>query len=316
NQTQTDFWALNMGKPPSYDPILETEYLCKGNLNDAENDQVLKYLASTYNAESDRITMGIGTRGPRILNFSPILQLGEVPLNKLIAALLKTCELAFGDPVEIEFAVNPPTERGQPCRFGFLQVRPMLVSEDHVEVKEEELCKDNILAASEMVLGNGRLDHIRDVVYVKPETFSPKDTGLIAVELDNLNRRLIDEGCPYLLIVIGRLGTSEPWLGIPVQWGQVGGAKAIVEASTDAMNVDMSQGSHFFHNITCFRVLYFSVDKSKGYPINWQWIEQQEAVSDGRYVRHVKLDKPLQMAVDGKNGRGIISYERPDNIRD
>jgi len=311
-QSQTDFWTVNMGKPPSYDPIRETEYLCKGNLKDADNDGVLKHLASTYDPQSDRITMGVGASGPRVLNFSPLLQLDDIPLNELLKELLKTCEEAYGSPVEIEFAVNPGLEQSSPWRFGFLQVRPMFVSKDIVEVGEKELHDNNVLLATEQVLGNGMLESIKDVVYVKPDVFSSKDTGLIAAELDDLNRRLVEDSKPYLLIVIGRLGTSDPWLGIPVQWGQVAGAKSIVETSVDQMNVDMSQGSHFFHNVTSFHVLYFSTRKTGEFSVNWEWLNNQEAVRDCQFVRHVALDKPLTIRVDGKSKRGVISYERPD----
>ena len=315
-QTQTDYWAVNMGKPPTYDPLQETEYLCRGDLGDAEEDDVLRYLASTYDPQSDRIMLGTGSRGPRVLNFGPLLQLDELPLNDLLKDLLKTCEDAFQSPVEIEFAVNPDPERGRPARFGFLQVRPMLVSDEVVTVEEDELRGEGILVASEQVLGNGRSDTIQDVVYVKPDAFSAKDTWLIAAELDDMNRRLLESGRPYLLIVIGRLGTSDPWLGIPVEWGQVAGARAVVETSVEKMNVDRSQGSHFFHNVMNLRVFYFSADRSGRYPLNWDWLHGQAVEGEGRFVRHVTLNEPLHIRVDGNSGLGVISHERSDSVYD
>ena len=311
-QTQTEFWSVKMGKLPKYDPLQETEYLCKGNLKDAEDDNVLRYLASTYDPQSDRITMGIGASGPRVLNFRPLLQLDDIHLNDLVKKLLELGEKAYGSPVEIEFAVNPPQERETSFRFGFLQIRPMFVSKDVVEVKEEDFSENDVLFASEHVLGNGILDSIADVVYVKPDTFSAKDTGLIAAELDDLNRHLLESERPYLLITIGRLGTSDPWLGIPAQWAQVAGAKVIVETSVDEMIVDMSQGSHFFHNVTSFQVFYFSLDKSGRHPVKWGWLEKQETIQDRQFVRHVKLDKPLRIVVDGRSGKGVIFHARPD----
>jgi hypothetical protein len=312
NQTQTQFWSVHMGKPPTYDPIQETEYLFRGDLRDAEEDGVLREVASTYDAQSDRITVGIGAAGPRVLNFAPLLELNQLPLNGLIRNLLTICEDTLGNPVEIEFAVNLPRSGNGPARFGFLQVRPMFVSKDEVEVRQEELSGDHVFVASEQVLGNGVLDSVKDVVYVKPDAFSAKDTWLIAAELDDMNRHLLDENRPYLLLVLGRLGTSDPWLGIPVRWGQVSGARVVVEASTSAMNVDMSQGSHFFHNVTCLRILYFSADKTGRYPINWGWLEKQKSVRELQFVRHVVLDRPLDVKVDGKHRRGVISHERAD----
>jgi len=305
-QTQTEFWAVNMSKPPTYDPLQETEYLCRGDLGDAEEDGVLGYLASTYDPQSDRIMMGIGSQGPRVLNFGPLLQLDELPLNNLLKSLLKTCEDAFQSPVEIEFAVNPATEPGKPARFGFLQVRPMLVSDEVVTVAESDLRGEGALVASEQVLGNGQSDTIRDVVYVKPDAFSAKDTWLIAAELDDMNRRLLESERPYLLIVIGRLGTSDPWLGIPVEWGQVAGARAVVETSVEEMNVDRSQGSHFLHNVMNLKVFYFSADRSGQYPLKWDWLHEQTLAKESKFIRHVTLNEPLHIRVDGKSGRGVI----------
>jgi hypothetical protein len=299
-----------MAKPPTYDPIRETEYLFEGNLQHAEEDAVLGKIASTYDPQADRITMGIGLPGPRVLNFSPLLELNDIPLNGLVKNLLSICGEALGNPVEIEFAVNFGQKGNSSARFGFLQVRPMFVSKDVVEVAEQDLVGDQVLVASEQVLGNGHVESIRDVVYVKPDTFSAKDTWLIAAELEEMNRHLLEAKRPYLLLVIGRLGTSDPWLGIPVNWGQVSAAKVVVEASTSSMNVDMSQGSHFFHNVTCLRILYFSVDKTGRYPVKWEWLEKQKGVHESQFVRHVRLDEPLHVKVDGKRSRGVVSHER------
>ena len=310
DQTQTQFWSVNMGKPPTYDPIRETEYLFEGNLRHAEEDGVLREVASTYDPQSDQITMGLGPPGPRVLDFAPLLELNNIPLNGLVQDLLDLCEAALGNPVEIEFAVNFGQDGSSRARFGFLQVRPMFVSKDVVELSEQELNGDHVLVASEEVLGNGQLESIQDVVYVKPDAFSAKDTWLIASELDEMNRRLLEAHRPYLLVVIGRLGTTDPWAGIPVKWPQVSGAKVVVETSTSAMNVDMSQGSHFFHNVTCLRILYFSADKTGKYPVNWEWLENQKGVHESEYVRHVVLDEPLYVKVDGKHRRGVICHER------
>jgi len=315
-QSQTRFWAVNMGKPPTYDPILETEFLTEGNLRHAEEDGVLAQVASTYDPQSDRVVMGVGSPGPRVLDFAPLLQLQEIPLNGLVRDLLAACAEALGSAVEIEFAVDFDPDRSRPARFGFLQVRPMFVSRDEVAVAEDELHGDRVLAASDQVLGNGRVDDVRDVVHVKRDAFSAKDTWLVAAELEEMNRRMLEAGRPYLLVVIGRLGTADPWLGIPVRWGQVSGARVVVEAATAAMNVDMSQGSHFFHNVTCLRVLYFSVGRVEPQTLRWDWLEAREAARESRFVRHVALDRPLHIKVDGRNGRGVICHEGADAIGD
>jgi len=314
--TQTRFWSVNMGKPPSYDPIQETEYLCEGDLGHAEKDGVLTHLASTYDPQADRIILGTGNPGPRALTFGPLLELDGAPLNELIRNLMTICEEALDNPVEIEFAVNLNGGAGGRARFGFLQVRPMCVSDERVEVRPEELQGDRVLMASEEVLGNGQVDTIKDIVYVKPDVFTSRDSWAVVAELEEMNRRLLDASRPYLLVAIGRLGTSDPFLGIPVRWGQVSGARAVVEAIAPGMNVDMSQGSHFFHNVTCLRILYFSADRTGKHPINWDWLVRQKSAGESQFIRHVALDEPLRIKVDGGSGRGVILHGRADSVGD
>lgn len=307
-QTQKDFWAVNMGRPPAYDPIAETEYLVQGSLSDAEFDGALRHVASTYDAESDRLTMGVGSPGPRVITFAPILGLPDVPLNPLVKTLLAISEKAAGRDVEIEFAMTLDPQQGLPARFGFLQVRPMLVSEELVEVREDELTGDAVLAASDAVLGNGVIESITDVVYVRPETFEARHTRTIAAEIAAVNAELAAGHRPYLLIGFGRWGSADPWLGIPVTWPQISGAKVIVESTTPEMNVDPSQGSHFFHNITSFRVAYFFVHHSGKCQVDWTWLARQRTAAETGFLRHVRTRTPLAVRVDGRSGRGVILH--------
>lgn len=300
-QTQTQFWAVNMGKPPAYDPIRETEYLLDASLLDAERDNTLKLIASTYDVQSERITPGTSGQGPRVLTFSPLLILNELPLNQLIQSLLAACERSLGSAVEIEFALTL-----KPPRFGFLQVRPMVVSDEKVTFSENEMTGPDVLLASEQVLGNGIVDSVQDVVYIRPEHFEAKFTPKIAAEIEVVNRALVEAGRPYLLIGFGRWGSSDPWLGVPVQWGQISGAKAIVEATLPHMDIEMSQGAHFFHNISNLRVSYFSVKHSGKYRIDWSWLDDQRSVTETQFLRHVKLPAPLTIKVDGRTGKGVI----------
>ena len=163
-------------------------------------------------------------------------------------------------------------------------------------------------------MGNGLELGIRDVVFVSPETFSPLETPRIAEELGEINRRLSDDHRPYLLIGFGRWGSSHPSLGIPVNWSQISGARAIVEATLPNMNVELSQGSHFFHNLSSFRASYFMVRHDGPLPIRWEWLNRQPVVSETEYVRHVQIKAPLTVRVDGRSGRGVVlasteSYE-------
>jgi hypothetical protein len=303
DQTQRAFWAVNMGKPPAYDPINEIEYLTRATLEEADEDGTLRHLASTFDAGRDRLTPGVAAQGPRVIDFAPILQLDAWPLNDVIRHLLEVCEQALGAVVETEFAV---TLEGDRARLGFLQVRPMVVSDQVVDLTDEDFARDRAIVISDRVMGNGVVDTIRDIVYARPEAFEARHTPAIAEALAGINRTLMGEGRPYLLIGFGRWGSTDPWLGIPVGWGQIAGARAVVEASLPAMNVELSQGSHFFHNISSFEVSYFSVRHDGSGRIAWDWLERQPPVAETPLVRHVRLAQPLVVKVDGRSGRGVI----------
>ncbi len=302
--TQNNFWAVNMGKAPAYDPVNEAEYMVHENISIAEKDKTLKYIASTLDSGSGRIITGIGKNGPRLLNFAPILRLNNIPLVGLVSEMLKVCENAVGETVEVEFAMTFNTDK--PHRLGFLQVRPMVVSTEEVIVEKEEMTGNNVLCSSIGVLGNGTNNNITDVVYVKANDFDATLTYKVAAHLEKVNDKLVAENRPFLLMGYGRWGTSDAWAGIPVDWGQISGAKVIVEAPLAGMNSELSQGSHFFHNVTGFGVLYFSVPYSGEFPIDWKWLDNLDAETETDLIRHVKLSEPLSVKVDGRCGNGVI----------
>lgn len=305
--TQTNFWAVNMGKPPAYDPVSEVEYLVQANLADAEKDEVLRLVASTYDAARDRLVPGIGPRGPRVLDFAPLLVWEQFPVTQVVKSLLRAAESALNAKVEIEFALTfQPQGEMRSARLGFLQVRPMFVSGEMVDVSPEDLFLPEAIVASEMAMGNGVSEGIDDIVYVRPDTFSCTDTPVIAQELAQLNRELSDQRRPYLLIGFGRWGSSHSSLGIPVDWSQISGARAIVESTLPQMNVELSQGSHFFHNLSSFRASYFMVPHGRQCGINWAWLDRQPVVRETGLVRHVRTSGSVSVRVDGRTGRGVV----------
>ena len=191
--TQTQFWVVNMGDTPDYDPTRETEYLLLENITTADKEGSLRYLASTYMAHSGRLSIGTGFKGPRALTFAPLLVLEELPFNPLIAKLMSICEHALDTPVEIEFAMN-----FNPHRFGFLQVRTMVVPSGEIRVADEELANSHALIASTTVLGNGIDESIQDIVYIKPQDFELRHTRSVVPEFVRLNRKLQSLGRPLL----------------------------------------------------------------------------------------------------------------------
>ena len=304
DETQRELWAVNMGSPPAYDPIAETEYLLRASLADAETDGTLRLAASTYDPRSDRIVLGTGAAGPRLLDFAPLLVMDQLPLNPLLRDLLDAFEEAVQADVEIEFALTAPSDG--PAFLGFLQVRPMVVPGARIELAAADLEDPAAVVVSEHTMGNGRWEDIADLVFVKRDLFDAKHTSAIAKEVEAFNIDLAAAGRPYILIGFGRWGTSDPWLGIPVTWSQIAGAKVLVEATLPAMNVQLSQGAHFFHNLLSFGVPYFAVRHEAARGIAWDWLESLPVERETAHVRHVRAPSPLRIAVDGRSGRGLI----------
>ena len=307
-QTQSRFWAVNMGKPPAYDPVAETEYLVEEGLAEAEYDGSLRYVASTYDAVADRLSPGTGREGARILDFAPLLRLREWPFNDVVVELLSMSEQAHGQPVEIELAATLPKSSDGKLHMGLLQVRAMAAPGAETVVDEGDLTGPGLLLASRKVMGNGVVDTIRDVVYCKPDTFDARETRSIAGEVDALNRTLVEEKRPYMLIGFGRWGSSDPWLGVPVTWGQVAGARVIVEATIPGMRIEPSQGSHFFHNVSSLGVVYFTAGGAEPTGLDWDGLRARPAVWESDFLRHVRLEAPLVVRVDGRSGRGFVRW--------
>jgi len=304
--TQLNFWGVRMKGEIEYDPINEKEYLMESHFADVEGNKPLSKIFSTYNPESDRIWPG-KSKGQHIITFAPILQDYDTKFNDLIKRLLKLSEKATGSPVEIEFAVSLSEDTSKkPHRFGFLQVRPMVVSYESIELKEDELFGENVVLASDTVLGNGVIDNINDVVFVKKEAFDTKNTRKIAKEIDSVYKKLLKDGRKCLLIGYGRWGTTDDWAGIPVDWSNISAAKVIAEVGLINVIQEMSQGSHFFHNVTSFKVHYFSIPYNSDYGIDWGWLNENELVEETNFIRHMRLEKPLMVKTDGRTGKGVV----------
>ncbi len=305
--SQRDFYAISMKHVASLAFLEEDQYLVKEGIERAERDGVLEYLASTYSRENDTVYDGISFQGPRIINFAHILKNEIFPLAKIVQALLKLSSEAMDCPVEMEFAVCLDAANVFPARFQVLQVRPLVVSDELVKVELSDAQKKQAFCYSDQVLGNGVSNELRDIVYVKPEAFDAAKSPEIAYQVDQMNARLRGENIPYLLVGPGRWGSTDPWLGIPVKWSQISGVRAVVEVSLPNMNVDPSQGSHFFQNMTSLRIGYFtiSLNSARGF-IDWPWLEAQTTVHETPFLRHIRVAQPLKVIIDGRKSEGLI----------
>lgn len=299
--SQRGFWALELG-PAEQPTMRETRF----ELDAAEADGTLAAVASTYSAENDAVYDGVARPGLRLVSFAPVLKHGLFPLAPALDRLLAIGAWAMGAPVEVEFAVTLGNA-GARCELGVLQLRPLALSRESEELELGEVDAGRVLCRSSQVLGNGRVEGVQDVVVVGAHGFDRAASQQAADEVARLNAELSERERPYLLIGVGRWGSSEPWLGIPVAWEQISGARVIVEAGFEDVKVSPSQGSHFFQNLTSFNVGYFTVnpDLGEGF-VDWEWLRAQPAVRDAAPVRHLRLAQPLEIRMNGRRNEGIV----------
>ena len=301
--SQVAFWALDLDPRTPRSELRETTF----GLNVAEADGTLDMLGSTYSADNDAVYDGLGRGGARIVSFAAILKHDVFPLAAILDELMTAGADALGRPVEIEFAVRLAAIPGETAEFGFLQIRPLALSREAEEVRMDDVDPSRLICQSSKVLGNGRIQDLRDIVMVDFHRFERGRSQAVAREVAHLNAKLNESGTPYLLIGVGRWGSNDPWLGIPVTWDEVSGARVIVEAGFRDLRVTPSQGSHFFQNLTAFQVGYFTAnpDAGDGF-VDWQWLNAQPAAEERDCVRHLHLAAPLLVVMNGRVGRGAI----------
>ncbi len=303
--SQRAFWAIELG-PPKDDAspdVWEKQF----DLEAAEADGTLAQVGSTYSPENEALYDGISRDGVRVVNFAPLLKFDLFPLAGIIDLLLDVGAQGMGMPVEIEFAANLTVAPGSPKEFAFLQMRPMGLSRETEELTIEDIHSDRVLCHSSSTLGNGRLDGIHDVLVIDIDRFDRARSAEAAGEVARFNSRLARDGTRYILIGVGRWGSADPWLGIPVTWDEIANAKVIVESELRDIAVAPSQGSHFFQNLTSFRVGYFTVNPESGDGrVDWEWLARQEAVEEGEFVRHLHFTEPLEVTMNGAKREGII----------
>jgi len=304
--SQREFFALDLSRrAPQIGP--EGAELTSFGLGEAETDGTLAAVGSTFSPENHTITDGLSRPGVRLVSFAPILKHDVFPLAEILALLLDIGREGTGGDVEIEFALNLSVPAGEPPVFGFLQMRPLAMTAGLESLRIDDLPDEALICRSRSVLGHGRLTGLRDLVVVDIDRFDRMKSVDAAAQVARLNDRLQADGAPYVLIGVGRWGSLDRHLGIPITWNQIAGARVIVESGFKDLHVTPSQGTHFFQNLTSLNIGYFTVNPQAGEGfVDWEWLAAQPAAEDAGMVRHLRLDEPIVVAMSGKTGEGII----------
>ncbi|MEZ4909134.1 MAG: PEP/pyruvate-binding domain-containing protein, partial [Saprospiraceae bacterium] len=263
--TQHYFYALDMTKNDFN--LLEGSMatIKKVEISDFGSDSILTHCVSKYDFNNRMLYPGISKNGQIVVNFASILKNEYLPLSKALTFLLKIFEKSFGSPIEIEFAVDIT----EPSTFYLLQVKPLFKAINNYTIDIDSIDKNKCILFSEKMMGNGVLDDLNHIVFVKPGAFDKTNTEKMAMELEAINDEMIKKEFKYILIGPGRWGTKDRFLGVPVSWPQISNAKVIIETDLEGFPLDASYGSHFFHNLTTLNVAYFSVVKEDDSYINF-----------------------------------------------
>ena len=307
SETQTQFYALDMKHVGEDFKVDDGFNILKLKVKEAVEDQSLNYIASTFDPYDQVLNDGVYETGRKVITFAGVLQHGVIPLPEILQMSMKYGSEAMRRPVEIEFACNVNADKN--CDFYLLQIRPIVDAKEMLDEDVKAIPDADCLLRSHNSLGHGISEDVTDVVYVKyDDHFSAMNNYYVADDIERINRQFLAEGKNYVLIGPGRWGSSDHYLGVPVKWPHISAARVIVEVALKNYNIDPSQGTHFFQNLTSFGVGYFTVDTNveNGGFVNKEMLDAMPAVEETKYVRHVRFEHPLRILMDGKKQEGAV----------
>jgi hypothetical protein len=294
--------------PYSFRPSVDDSVnMKKLKIDVAAEDSSFRDMVSTFDFENHVLRNGILSEGKRIATFANILNHNKFPLADILSLCLEMGAKEIGKPIEIEFAVELNRPKGQPAVFNLLQIRPIVESKERVDVRIEDIKYDETILYSHAALGNGMINDLHDVIYVKTKTFDPSRNTETVLKIAALNDIFLAAHKQYVLVGPGRWGSSDPWLGIPVKWPQIAAARLIVESGLEHYRIDPSQGTHFFQNLTSFRVGYFTIHPyiKDGF-FDVDYLDSMPAEYEDELIRHVHFDDPLCMIINGRTNSGVL----------
>lgn len=306
-ETQKNFFALDLSVDsfsPSTDDGINIKSL---RIKEADKDKSIYDISSVFDFQNNILREGRFYKGKRLITFANVLKYNSFPLAEIIKKVMKICQKAMNNPVEIEFAANLQANKNGNKIFNLLQIRPIVEDTASYEFSIKGIKNNDTVIYSNSALGHGIITDIYDIVYVKPESFDSINNSEMVPVIEKINKKLTGEKRNYILVGPGRWGSSDSWLGIPVKWVQISGARLIVESGLENYRVEPSQGTHFFQNLTSFRVGYFTVNPfiNDGF-FNTDFLSKFDALYEDNFIRHVRFENELLIKIDSKTNKGIV----------
>ncbi|MBF0312729.1 MAG: hypothetical protein HQK50_04695 [Oligoflexia bacterium] len=310
--SQKNFYAIDMHSSAEASYFKESQTVPRLPIKSAPLS-ALKHVASVYDVDNQQLKSDLTLSGVKVLTFEKILKYNFFPVSELLKDLLAVFKQAMGRELQMEFAIllsnhtHDETHAEAKHTFKVLQVRPLVVRKEEVAISEEEKSSDQLVIFNQQALGNGQF-HLKYFIIVKPEVFDFAVTNQIAEEIGELNQMLVEKAAKYILIGPGRWGTSDPWLGVPVQWNQINQTALIIETDHQQKFIDPSQGGHFFHNITSRSIGHFTLlSKNEKDLIRWDYLNSLPVERELKYVKCVVDVNEVVVKIDGKNQQGLVT---------
>lgn len=307
SDTQPTFFALDL-RPDSFKVSTDDAVnMLNLKISEAEKDNSLRWVASTFDYNNNIIRDGVNYPGKKIITFANILKNNVFPLAEIVQQLLEIGSREMNKGIEIEFAVDLNVKKDHPVIFYPLQIRPIVETKEVLGEDLDLIDPQQAIIKAYHALGNGRIDNIKDFIFVKPDSFDPAKTKEIALMVGEINDKFLADGTNYVLVGPGRWGSTDPWLGIPVKWPQISAARLIVESGLKHYRIDPSQGTHFFQNLTSFRVGYFTINPfiNDGH-FDLEYLSHFTPYFENEYIRHIRFGKPILVKIDGKKKIGLV----------
>ena len=305
--SQDTFYALDLTIP--FDPLSNIDNLVLLDIKEASIwPKSLKYIASTLDLSTGAISESTFAEGVKMITFNGMLKYDMFPLAEVVDTILKLGARSMGAPVEIEIAVNTERSGEKKPDFSILQIRPIASTFDESDIEIDEYEKNDALIYAEKVMGNGYITELKDIITIKPNAFDKSKTVEMAEELSNFNSEIEND---YILIAAGRLGSTDRWLGIPCAWSDISRARVIIETGLPDFQVEPSQGTHFFQNMTSLGCVYLTINPvyHEGL-LDYDKLMKLEVIKESKYFIHLRANEGLIVKANGLEQKAVIKTHK------
>ncbi len=234
-------------------------------------------------------------------SFSDLPRKSKSFLNK-VKRMLSFFQGAMGFPVDIEGVYDSEDDR-----LTLVQIRPLASYVEFGKVDIPDVSQERRILRGNRMVTSHVLKDVKWLVYVDPEIYSQsRDFASVARAIGEVNREL--EGERYILVGPGRWGSTNPSLGVPVDYSEISNCGCMVEVGIPkrGMIPELSYGTHFFLDLDLDDILYLPViDGEQENLFSRDWLEGHPSKDGGH--RAVRVYEGLfDVYLDGESDIGVV----------